>query len=607
MRFEVRSVIAFIFICLCSSLALGATQAEAEKIDASSSESFVSYNYDPADELPTTQALPAYQWDENEKVVVFPISIRPGWLPIIAANHGFAANESSVFYQKYGFKLELSLIDDFVAARDEYVSGESPILAGTLDMIAHLAPRLMTNERTAPRIYQQISWSKGNDRVVSRSKIRTLRDLRHKIIACVPASPAQYFITNLLLTSGIRLDEVEFRHFPSLVEAVTAFINNPEIDACVGWAPDINKIPERIPATRFLASTSETNRVITDIWAVRTDFARDNPEIVKGLVAGIFEGMLMLEDAEFNARACQWMADGYGITVNELKTMLSDVRFSNFAENRDFFMNAINKANFEHYWKNINLIFGLCGCIDTPVDFKQVVDFTIIKELYGEAKFSTQNKVSYGEYVPLKYEVVSTEPLQIAQIARIHYLPNSYNVYEPRHDEFGSAIINTLNDPGAPAAINFIGKLAETNVHCRIHITGHADNSLGKEKARHLGRARANGVRQILVNSFGFGADRFVISSPGNSKPYQSDMPSAILDRRVEIWVEHPLPPKPQLKPKVAMETNREQEQEPKLEPNVVSDTEREPKLEPDTDTDADTDTDTEQEPAPDAQAEPEQ
>ena len=46
----------------------------------------------------------------------------------------------------------------------------------------------------------------------------------------------------------------------------------------------------------ILTTTAEANKLIADVWAARADFAKDHPEIIKGLVAGIFEGMEALKD-----------------------------------------------------------------------------------------------------------------------------------------------------------------------------------------------------------------------------------------------------------------------------------------------------------------------
>ena len=146
-------------------------------------------------------------------------------------------------------------------------------------------------------------------------------------------------------------------------EAAAAFVADPSIDACVSWAPDIYNIPEKVAGTKILTTTAGANKLIADVWAVRADFARDKPEIVKGLVAGIFEGMDLLNDATFKGQAFQWMADGYGMKIEDVKSMEADAHSTNFAENRDFFLNSNNPTNFERTWKNITYIYQQAGLI----------------------------------------------------------------------------------------------------------------------------------------------------------------------------------------------------------------------------------------------------
>ncbi len=83
------------------------------------------YNYVPGEKLPPVKGVSSYTWDADEKVVQFPINVWIGWLPIVAANHGFAPNDESVFAKKHGFKVNLRLIDDPVVARDAFAAGES--------------------------------------------------------------------------------------------------------------------------------------------------------------------------------------------------------------------------------------------------------------------------------------------------------------------------------------------------------------------------------------------------------------------------------------------------------------------------------------------------
>ena len=162
-----------------------------EAPDTNSITTVKEYKFVPQEKLPPVKGVSGYKWDEKDKVVVFPINVWVGWLPIVAANHGFSPNEESVFFKKFGFKVDLKLIDDPVAARDSFASGNSQILWGTLDMIALFAPELMKDSRTAPRIFQQIDWSNGGDGIVVRSKIRSVSDLKGKTIVYAQNSPSQ--------------------------------------------------------------------------------------------------------------------------------------------------------------------------------------------------------------------------------------------------------------------------------------------------------------------------------------------------------------------------------------------------------------------------------
>ncbi|HPW58243.1 MAG TPA: hypothetical protein PLK58_06365, partial [Candidatus Rifleibacterium sp.] len=169
-------------------------KVKVEAPDAAGVTTVQEYTYVPNESLPAVTGVSSYKWDEANKVVVFPINVWFGWLPIIAANNGFEPNEESVFFKKYGFKVNLKLIDDPIVARDAFAAGESHILWGTLDMIALFAPGLMKDSRTAPRIFQQIDWSNGGDGIVVRGNIRSIKDLEGKTIVYAQNSPSQYFI-----------------------------------------------------------------------------------------------------------------------------------------------------------------------------------------------------------------------------------------------------------------------------------------------------------------------------------------------------------------------------------------------------------------------------
>src|SRR5512136_2744651 len=124
---------------------------ETEAPDATGVTTVKEYKYVPADKLPAVKGVSQYRWDAKEKILRFSYNVWAGWLPVIAANHGTKANAESVFSKKHGFRVEMVLMDDPVAARDAFAAGEVHTLWGTADMMVLFSPDLVRDSRTSPR------------------------------------------------------------------------------------------------------------------------------------------------------------------------------------------------------------------------------------------------------------------------------------------------------------------------------------------------------------------------------------------------------------------------------------------------------------------------
>jgi len=528
---------------------IGAFQQQQGKVEAPDTKGITTvseYTYVPGEKLPPVKGVSSYKWDTQAKVVEFPINVWIGWLPIVAANHGFAPSSESIFAKKYGFKVNLKLIDDPVVARDAFAAGESHVLWGTLDMMVLFAPELMKDSRSAPRIFQQIDWSSGGDGIVVRGNILSVKDLKGKTIVYAQNSPSQYFINNLLLNAGIQPAQVKHKYTATAFEAAAAFVSDKSIDACVSWAPDIYNIPEKVAGTRILTTTAEANKLIADVWAARADFAKDHPEVIKGLVSGIFEGMDQLKDATFREKAYAWMAEGYGMQADEVRAMAEDAHSTNFPENQAFFLNANDPANFERTWKNVTFVYRELGLIGTPARFDEVMDFSVIKNLEAAGTFAHQKDEYRAQFAPTSYGKVSAEAPILTQTIRINFYPNSANVFEPQHDELGKPIANTLYDPSAAATLEKVARLAGQYERAVIAVVGHTDSSMKGRGPRYqdvkqLSQDRANGVRDALVKKYKFDPNKFIIEGKAWDEPANPDDPmNQALNRRVEISVYPP-------------------------------------------------------------------
>ena len=482
---------------------------------------------------------------KNGKMIVeFPINVWPGWAPIIVANNGLDPNEGSIFYQKYGFYVHLSIVDDPVKARDLFASGHSHVLWGTLDMMALFSPELVKDSRTVPVVCQQIDWSGGGDGIVARGDIHNINDLRikngrrHKVVLA-QNSPSHYLIMSLLIDAGIDPAEVDFKWAGDAPAAAKIFVQDKSFDAFVGWSPDIYTVSSAVPGTRLIVTTGSANHLIADVWAVRNDFYRDNPGLVANLVRGVFEGMdVVRKDVSGAART---LSAAYKLPVEDCAAMIGkdggvaegDAHLTNYRENSAFFLDPFNPSNFEVVWNRASTIYKSLGAISMAVAPSKVKAAGVLAQLAGEYKEVrdlSQPTFKSGSMFK-SAEAESGEILTKSVI--ISFEPNK-NVLNPQYD------------PKIPAVLEEIGKLAGTFGNAYIVIEGNTDASrkgvVPADLVRQLSYERADSVRKSILEKYKFDPNKFKVIGNGWDNPVAGATDASNLDhnkknRRVEVKV----------------------------------------------------------------------
>src|SRR5262249_36630083 len=159
--------------------------------------------------------------------------------------------------------------------------------------------------------------------------------------------------------------------------------------------------------------------------------------------------------------------------------------------------------NFERTWKNSNIVYRELGRVDNPVEFDQVMDFSVIADLDKAGTFKSQKDETVAAFTPQSYEKVSAEAPILTQTIRINFYPNSANLDEPARDEYGNIIKGQLYDPNVDPTIERVGRLSGQFAGAVIVIVGHTDSSMKgrvpEEAVKRLSLDRANSVKQELI------------------------------------------------------------------------------------------------------------
>ena len=514
----------------------------AEKPDSSGITTVKEYNYVPSAKLPEVKGISNYQ-PMADRTVRFAINVWAGWGPIIYANNGFKSGKQWKTPGGKDFKVELVLIDDPVAMRDAYAAGNLHVGWATLDMVPLFLEGLRKDSRVMPRIYQQVDWSNGGDGIVVRENVKTMADLRGKTVVLAQNSPSHFFVLNALINAGVQPAEVEFKFTQDAFQAAAAFNADKRLAGCVSWAPDIYNL-EKVKGNRLIVTTSTANKLIADVWFARADFAKDNPDIMEGLVRGIFDAMVDLKAQDAKQKVAKLMATGYSIPESDALGMLGDAHSTNYAENRDFFLNQNNPTSFERTWNTAYFLYRKINAVTQQTPFDQVMDFSIIQKLGAEAKYANQKNEYDVQFAPATAGSIQGEKDEIlTKTVVIHFFPNSWDLNKKVTKNVDGKDVEELYDPNVGFIVEEVGKLAGQYGAARIVIEGHTDGSMRgtvpKSLVQELSLNRANSVKEAILRKFpSLQPNQFASSGVGWDKPAETaDPENHAKNRRVEVKV----------------------------------------------------------------------
>jgi NitT/TauT family transport system substrate-binding protein len=501
------------------------------------------YTFEPAQKLPEIPETGAYQALNKTRTVKMAINVWAGWAPIIYANGGMAAKKVWKDSKGNDFLVDLQLIDNPIQMTNVFAKGDIHVGWGTVDMLPLIMQRLEKDKRAWPRVVQQIDWSNGGDGIVVRENIKTVADLRGKTVTLAQNSPSHYFLLNVLLNGGVQPWEVDMKFAGDAFQAAAAYKANKDIAGVVTWAPDIYTLTENVKTNRLLITTGTANKLIADVWYARADFARDNPEILEGMVRGILDAVTDLKDDAKKEEVAKLLDAAYNLPPGTGKAMLPDAHWCNYAENYDFFLNQNNPTNFERTYNTAYLLYKAVPdtAVRVKIPFDQIVDFSIIKKLKSEEKYANQKNEYQYQFTPASSESINVESAVLTKTVVINFFPNSFDLFKKVEAQNGSGMV--LYDPHVEYTVEEIAKLAGQFGAARIQISGHTDASMrgvaDERLVRELSLQRANSVKQGLLNKFNkLDPNQFVVAGYGWDKPADPNDPdNHAKNRRVEIKV----------------------------------------------------------------------
>jgi len=368
-------------------------------------------------------------------------------------------------------------------------------------------------------------------------------EMRGKTVVLAQNSPSHYFLLNTLISGGVQPSEVQYKFTQDAFQAAAAFNADKRLAGVVSWAPDIYNL-EKVKGNKMLVTTSTANKLIADVWFARADFAKDNADIMEGIARGVFDAMEELKQQDARQKVARLMAAGYSIPESDALNMLGDAHSTNYAENREFFLNQNNPTNFERTWTTAYFLYKKINAVTEQTPFDQVMDFSVIQKLGSEPKYSSQKNEYDVHFAPATAGSVQGEKDEIlTKTVVIHFFPNSWDLNKKVTRNQNGKETEELYDPNIAFVVEEVGKLAGQFGAARIVIEGHTDGSMRgqipKGLVQELSLNRANSVKEAIVRKFSsLQPNQFSTAGIGWDRPADpADPENHAKNRRVEIKV----------------------------------------------------------------------
>jgi NitT/TauT family transport system substrate-binding protein len=246
--------------------------------------------------LATSSMSPALAEKKTEFNISWTIYV--GWMPWpYAVETGIVKK----WADKYGIKINVTQINDYIESINQYTAGKFDGV-GVTNMDALTIPAAGGVDTT---VVIMGDYSDGNDGIVLK-KGKTLADIKGQKVNLVELSVSHYLLARALST--VKLSEKDVKIVNTSDADIVAASKSKDATAIVAWNPQLTEVKSE-PGTTQVYDSTKIPGEIEDLFVIKTEILKDNPDFAKALVGIWYETIsLMKEPGEKGKAAREAMA-----------------------------------------------------------------------------------------------------------------------------------------------------------------------------------------------------------------------------------------------------------------------------------------------------------
>jgi NitT/TauT family transport system substrate-binding protein len=303
------------------------------------------------------------------------LMMAPTWL-------GFApvhvANDLGCFKEK-GLEVEYKFEDDRSNVMAAYANGDIEVDMRTVG--EHQGrPR---DASTPGIIIGTIDESTGGDGVITDGAVKTVADLKGRIVAAEPNIPARLLLQMELKKAGLTLKDLNIKDIATADTA--AVFADSSIAAIASYEPFMSqalKVAGR-PEARVMFSSSDYRGIIIDVITARQDDLAANPQKYANFLDCVYKAV-DYSKAEPDKYA-EMAAAHYGLTPAEVKEILAtSLTYTNLEEAKTYLGKKGERGTLHDIFDTVMQLNLENGAADNNLDSNQQIDNSVINTLTGQ-------------------------------------------------------------------------------------------------------------------------------------------------------------------------------------------------------------------------------
>lgn len=234
---------------------------------------------------------------------------------------GWAVWEIAI--EKQWFKEEGVAVEfewfDYVASMDAYA-------AGKLDGVGMTNGDALVTGSTGARSVMILmnDYSDGNDMVIARPGISSIRELKGKKIGVEVGFVSHLLLLNALEKNGMTEADVELVNVPT--NETPQVLASSEVDAIVAWQPSSSQALNQVPGSKAIYTSADEPGLIYDLLVVSPSSLDARRDDWKKVIKVWYRAVDYLNDPKTMDDAVKIMASRVGLDADEYKPFLKGTK-----------------------------------------------------------------------------------------------------------------------------------------------------------------------------------------------------------------------------------------------------------------------------------------